>query len=71
MAVAEAKLRFGPAAWLYKDWEGVVYPRPKPNGFDQLRYIAKFFDAVEINSSYYGPLSQRPPPTGWAGWRTT
>jgi uncharacterized protein YecE (DUF72 family) len=40
---------------MYKDWEGIVYPRPKPRGFDQLRYIAEFFDTVEINSSYYGP----------------
>lgn len=50
-----AKLRFGPAGWMYKDWEGIVYPRPKPPRFDPLRYIAQFFDAVEINSSFYGP----------------
>jgi len=49
------KLRFGPAGWMYKDWEGTVYPRPKPPSFDQLRYISGFFDAVEINSSFYGP----------------
>lgn len=52
---AEAALRFGPAGWMYKDWEGIVYPRPKPPRFDQLRYIAEFFDTVEINSSFYGP----------------
>jgi uncharacterized protein YecE (DUF72 family) len=40
---------------MYKDWEGIVYPRPKPRGFDQLRYIAEFFDTVEINSTFYGP----------------
>jgi uncharacterized protein YecE (DUF72 family) len=40
---------------MYKDWEGTVYPRPKPPRFDQLRYISGFFDAVEINSSFYGP----------------
>jgi uncharacterized protein YecE (DUF72 family) len=51
----QAKVRFGPAGWMYKDWEGIVYPKPKPRGFDQLRFIAEFFDAVEINSSYYGP----------------
>lgn len=33
----------------------MVYPRPKPRGFDELAYMAKFFNAVEINSSYYGP----------------
>jgi uncharacterized protein YecE (DUF72 family) len=52
---AEAALRFGPAGWMYKDWDGIVYPRPKPPQFDQLRYIAEFFDTVEINSSFYGP----------------
>jgi uncharacterized protein YecE (DUF72 family) len=40
---------------MYKDWEGIVYPRPRTHGFDQLRYISKFFDTVEINSSFYGP----------------
>ena len=50
-----ARLRFGPAGWMYKDWEGIVYPLPKSSRFDQLRYIADFFDTVEINSSFYGP----------------
>ena len=40
---------------MYKDWEGIVYPKPKPPHFDQLAYIADFFDTVEINSSFYGP----------------
>ncbi|HEX4164500.1 MAG TPA: DUF72 domain-containing protein [Bryobacteraceae bacterium] len=47
-------IRVGVAGWTYKDWEGVVYPRPAPRGFDKLTYLADFFDAVEINSSYYG-----------------
>src|SRR4051812_30696165 len=47
-----AKVRFGPAGWMYKDWEGIVYPQPKPAKFDQLRYIADFFGTVEINSSF-------------------
>lgn len=50
-----AVLRFGPAGWMYKDWEGIVYPEAKPPRFDPLRYIADFFDTVEINSSFYGP----------------
>lgn len=51
----EAIIRFGPAGWQYKDWEGIVYPQPKPAKFDQLRYISHLFDTVEINSSFYGP----------------
>jgi len=48
-------IRYGPAGWLYKDWNGVVYPDPAPRGFDPLEYIARFFDTVEVNSSFYGP----------------
>ncbi len=48
-------VRVGPAGWAYKDWNGIVYPEPKPHGFDPLRYIAKYFNTVEINSSFYGP----------------
>ena len=48
-------IRIGPAGWKYKDWEGVVYPKPAPRGFDELAYIATYFATVEINSSYYGP----------------
>ena len=59
-----ATMRLGPAGWLYKDWEGVVYPTEKPKGFDPLRYIADFFDTVEINSSFYGP----PVPKTTASW---
>ena len=48
-------IHFGTAGWLYKDWEGIVYPSPKPRGFDPLEFIARFFTTVEINSTYYAP----------------
>ena len=57
-------IRFGPAGFLYKDWEGVVYPQPRKKGFDHLSYIASFFETVEINSSFYGP----PSPKTAASW---
>ncbi len=47
-------IRVGPAGWSYPDWEGIVYPRRKPRGFHPLRHIARYFDCVEINSSFYG-----------------
>ena len=47
-------IHFGPAGWLYKDWEGIVYPMPKPKGFDPLAYLAQYFSTIEINSTYYG-----------------
>lgn len=48
-------IRVGPAGWAYKDWAGIVYPHPKPRGFDPLSYLAEYFDTIEINSSFYGP----------------
>jgi uncharacterized protein YecE (DUF72 family) len=57
-------IRIGPAGWAYKDWEGIVYPKPKPRGFEPLRYLAGYFDAVEINTSYYGPIT----PKTAGGW---
>jgi uncharacterized protein YecE (DUF72 family) len=47
-------IHFGPAGWMYKDWQGIVYPSPKPKGFDPLHYIAQYFNAIEINSTFYG-----------------
>lgn len=50
-------IRFGPAGWSYPDWEGIVYPRPKPRGFDPLAYLAGFFATVEVNSTFYRPAT--------------
>ncbi|CAN5781931.1 DUF72 domain-containing protein [soil metagenome] len=52
-------IRYGPAGWSYKDWAGIVYPRPKPKGFDELRYIARFFDTIEINSTFYRAAAEK------------
>lgn len=48
-------IRIGPAGWSYPDWRGIVYPGRKPPGFHELEYLAQFFNAVEINSSFYNP----------------
>ncbi|MBA2706572.1 MAG: DUF72 domain-containing protein [Gemmatimonadaceae bacterium] len=48
-------IRFGPAGWHYKDWEGIVYPTSKPHGFDPLQFLAAYFATIEINSTYYAP----------------
>lgn len=49
-------IRFGPAGWTYKDWDGVVYPKPKPKKFDPLGMMASLFDTVELNTSFYAPI---------------
>ncbi len=57
-------IRVGPAGWSYPDWEGVVYPRPKPRGFHPLRHLARFVQCLEINSTFYAP----PRPESAARW---
>jgi uncharacterized protein YecE (DUF72 family) len=51
-------IRFGPAGWDYPDWRGAVYPADPPRGFDPLAYLARWFRAIEVNSTFYRP--QRP-----------
>lgn len=46
-------IRVGPAGWSYPDWEGRVYPAHKLHGFHALSYLARYFDTIEINSSFY------------------
>ena len=50
---APDRIRVGPAGWSYQDWAGQVYPKPQPRGFDPLSYLAQYFDAIEINSTFY------------------
>jgi uncharacterized protein YecE (DUF72 family) len=52
------KIRIGPAGWSYKDWEGIVYPQKPGAKFDPLEYLARFFDTIEINSSFYRPFTK-------------
>jgi uncharacterized protein YecE (DUF72 family) len=51
--------RIGPAGWAYKDWRGIVYPAKKPRGFSELSFLAEYFDALEINVSFYRPLTAK------------
>ncbi len=47
----------GCAGWDYADWVGVFYPR-KLAKTDQLAHYAKFFDFVEVNSTFYNLPTQ-------------
>ncbi|HEY8184751.1 MAG TPA: DUF72 domain-containing protein [Pyrinomonadaceae bacterium] len=53
----KTRIRIGPAGWSYKDWEGIVYPRKPGAKFDPLEYLARFFNTIEINSSFYRPFT--------------
>ncbi len=50
------KLFIGPAGWDYTDWRGVVYP-PGLKGTDRLTFLASLFGAVEINVTFYRPIT--------------
>ena len=50
------KIRVGVAGWSYADWKGYVYPERKVKGFHEAEYLAQFFDTIEINTSFYGPV---------------
>lgn len=62
--MAKPLIRVGPAGWSYKDWEGVVYPEKPGKKFDPLEYLSRFFDTIEINSSFYRP----PTPSTTRSW---
>jgi uncharacterized protein YecE (DUF72 family) len=52
----ENPLFIGPAGWDYPDWQGVVYPAGL-KGTDRLTFLASLFKVVEINVTFYRPLT--------------
>lgn len=51
------QIRVGTAGWSYKDWEGVFYPPGMTHRKEHpLEYLARCFDVVEINTSFYGHI---------------
>jgi len=59
-------IRVGPAGWSYPDWEGRVYPAHKPHGFHALPFLSRYFEGVEIDSSFYA----MPRPENAQRWAT-
>jgi uncharacterized protein YecE (DUF72 family) len=54
---AGRQIRVGTAGWSYKDWDGTFYPpgmaRRKQH---PLEIVARCFDMVEVNTSFYGHI---------------
>ena len=48
----------GTAGWSYPDWQGIVYPE-NMKAYDYLPYLSRFFNTVEINSSFYAIPSEK------------
>jgi uncharacterized protein YecE (DUF72 family) len=60
------RIRVGLAGWSYDDWNGIVYPSPQPRDFHEVTFLAQYFDAIEINTSFYQPLKPQLA-TQWIG----
>lgn len=52
-------IRVGTAGWDYPEWRGTFYPARMPRGVDRLSYVARYFDVVEVNSTFYRPAPSR------------
>lgn len=63
----EPAMRVGVAGWAYDDWNGPVYPRPRPRGFSPLAFVARYVDVIEVNSTFYAI----PDPLHAARWAET
>ena len=51
------KISIGTAGWDYKDWIGPFYPKNLKKS-QHLEYFSKFFNLVEINSTFYNLPSE-------------
>ncbi|MGD8781896.1 MAG: DUF72 domain-containing protein [Ignavibacteria bacterium] len=53
------KLYIGTAGWTYKEWMPVFYPCSQSKELSWLQFYARYFNVVEINSTYYSLLNPR------------
>jgi uncharacterized protein YecE (DUF72 family) len=51
-----AHIYVGTAGWSYKDWEGIVFPAQIKKSEHPVEYMARYFDMLEINTSFYGHI---------------
>lgn len=64
MSAPRTTFWIGPSGWSYADWNGTFYPASPPRGFNLLAFVARYFNAVEVNSTFY----RIPPPHTTAAW---
>ena len=53
---ANPPIYFGIAGWSYPDWNGILYPAGLR---EQLPFVARYVDLMEINSTFYHPPRAR------------
>jgi uncharacterized protein YecE (DUF72 family) len=51
-----SEIYIGIAGWSYPDWQQIVYTSSK---MDQLEYVSRFVDVIEINSTFYRPPTEK------------
>ncbi len=56
MSPSTSRILVGTAGWSYKDWEGIVYPAQMKKSQHPVEYMARYFDMLEINTSFYGHI---------------
>ena len=49
----QQKIRIGACAWSFEDWRGAFYPPDLPDS-QLLEFYARYFPAVEVDSTFYG-----------------
>jgi uncharacterized protein YecE (DUF72 family) len=49
----------GVSGWSYDDWKGTVYPIHFSRKVHPIRYLAQWINCIEINVTYYRPVSPR------------
>ncbi len=54
--IEQQKIRLGTCAWSFDEWSGVLYPKDWPSN-RWLEYYARYFPAVEIDSTFYSAPS--------------
>lgn len=49
-------LHCGPSGWAHSQWQNIFYPASKSKDFHQLEYYSRYFNTVELTSSFFAPL---------------
>ena len=57
-SMKDSSIRIGTSAFTARGWAGTFYPRSVKSA-DYLSYYAEYFDAVEVDSTFYVRESSR------------
>ena len=57
----------GTSGWSYKEWKNRFYPEERSQPYRQLEYYARYFQATEVNSTFYNI----PDETTIGQWKTS